>query len=630
MKKKQKNFGEVKLEEIRSPEELKGLSYEQLGSLAKEIRERIVDVVSKNGGHLASNLGIVEATLALHKVFDSPRDQIVFDVGHQCYAHKILTGRYEKFSSLRTFGGISGFTNPSESEHDPFYEGHCGTSISAAIGLASANALEKNGRHAVAVVGDGACTNGMIFEALNNCTGRKLDLVILLNDNEMSISKNVGGLPRYFSRIRTSEKYYSFRRGTMRFLQKIPLIGRGMYAMTRWFKVRLKRILAPDNIFENLGLDYIGAIDGHDIKKVCQALEEAKRRGGCVIVHIRTKKGKGYERAENAPELYHGTGCFDPAEGVSAAGKTSFSSVFGQIVCEEAKINEKVVAVTAAMCEGTGLKAFSKAFPERFFDVGIAEEHAVTFAGGLAKNGFKPVCAIYSTFIQRSVDQVFHDLAIQGLSAVFALDRAGFVPADGITHQGIYDFALFSSLPRTEIYSPETYDETRAAFRAAFDSDNIAAVRYPRGAENARTSESFLPFEGEELLRYTEGAENAETAVIAYGKVAANAAEAVARIRAKGGSVSVIKPIKLYPLDEEKLFALTAGAKRVFVVEEVAKSGCFGEKLAAAYAQNGINKKVKIRAIEGFVPHGSVAELYEKFSLSADRLEEELEAFMRE
>lgn len=621
MKKKQENFGAVKLEEIHSPEEIKGLTYEQLGALAQEIRERIVDVVSKNGGHLASNLGIVEATLALHKVFDSPRDQIVFDVGHQCYAHKLLTGRYEQFSSLRTFGGISGFTNPTESEHDPFYEGHCGTSLSAAIGLASANALENNGRHAVAVVGDGACTNGMIFEALNNCTGRKLDLVILLNDNEMSISKNVGGVPRYFSRIRTSKKYFSLRRGTMRFLRKIPLIGRGVYAMTRWFKVRLKRMFAPDNIFENLGLDYIGAIDGHNIKKVCQALEEAKRRGGCVVVHIRTKKGKGYEKAENAPDLYHGTGCFDPAEGVPTADKTSFSSVFGEIVSNEAKENGKLVAVTAAMCDGTGLKGFSKAFPDRFFDVGIAEEHAVTFAGGLAQKGFKPVCAIYSTFIQRSVDQVFHDLAIQGTSAVFALDRAGFVPADGITHQGIYDFSLFSALPRTEIYSPETYAEMKTAFSAAFVSNEIAVVRYPRGAQNAQTAERFLSWTGEALLRYTEGVEEAETVVITYGKVAANAAEAVARVRENGGSVGVIKPVKLYPIDAEKLLDLTANAKRVLVVEEGAKSGGFGEKLAATFAQNGVNKLVKIRAVEEFVPHGSVAELYEKFGFSVEQLE---------
>lgn len=617
------------LSEIRSPADIKGLSYDQLNTLAEEIRGEIIDVVSKNGGHLASNLGIVEATIALHKTFDSPKDKIVFDVGHQCYAHKLLTGRYETFGTLRSFGGVSGFLCPAESEHDVLYEGHCGTSVSAALGIAKANAMEGNDRYAVAVVGDGAFTNGMIFEALNNCADKQLRLVILLNDNEMSISRNVGGVSEYFSRIRTSKKYFTFKRRTEKALLHIPLLGKGMYALTRWFKQRVKRLVAPDNIFENLGLDYLGPLDGNDIEKVCEALEEAKRRKHCCIVHIRTKKGRGYPFAEKEPDKYHGTGAFDKEKGWQASGAVTFSDVFGEIVCRAAEQNDKVCAITAAMCEGTGLKRFAETHPDRFFDVGIAEEHAVTFAGGLAVRGFLPVCALYSTFSQRSFDQVFHDVALQGLPMILALDRCGFVPSDGVTHQGIFDVALFSSLPRVEIYSPENFDELRRAFASALASQKVTIVRYPKGGEEgAIPPGETVPFRGEDadgksgedaVIKYLPGTDEKETVVISYGKIASEAYAA-----AKNRGAGFIKLVKIFPLDEEGLFALTKSAKFVYVAEEGILSGGIGEKIASAFARAGKGTRVKVRAAEGFASHGTREDLLRSFGLTAAQMSEEL------
>ncbi|MBR2903272.1 MAG: 1-deoxy-D-xylulose-5-phosphate synthase, partial [Clostridia bacterium] len=386
--------------------QLKTLSDDQLKELAGEIRETIITTVSKNGGHLASNLGMVEATIALHRVFDSPKDKFVFDVGHQCYAHKLLTGRVEGFETLRQYGGTSGFCNPFESEHDVMYEGHCGTSLSAALGLAEANARQGKKDYVVAIVGDGALTNGMIYEALNNCAGKQLNLIILINDNEMSISKNVGGLPTHMSKIRTSQGYFNFKRRLQKGVGLIPLIGKGLNALFRKIKCGLKKIFVKNNLFEDMGLVYLGPVDGHDVRRLSVVLGEAKKKGRPCVVHMCTQKGCGYAYAEEKPENYHSVAPFEVDKGASSGG-SCFSTFVGEYVCQKADEDKKICAITAAMCDGTGLTKFSQLHPDRFYDVGIAEEHAVTFAGGLSVGGEKPVLFLYSTFAQRTFDQVF-------------------------------------------------------------------------------------------------------------------------------------------------------------------------------------------------------------------------------
>lgn len=604
-------------------EQLKTMSSSDLDVLCKELRSTIIETASKNGGHLASNLGVVELTVALHRVFNSPKDKFLFDVGHQCYAHKLLTGRAEGMERLRQKDGVSGFPNPTESEHDPLYEGHCGTSLSAALGIAEANRLQGKDDYAVAIVGDGALTNGMIYEALNNCAGKDLNLIIVINDNEMSISKNVGGLHRYLSRIRNSKRYFSFKKGFEVFLRKIPLIGKGLEKFFKRLKNRIRKSFLKDNLFEDMGLIYLGPIDGHNVEKLSTVLEEAKTRSAPCVVHVRTKKGYGYEFAEAHPENYHSVGKFDLEKGAEdLTQKDCFSNRIGSYVCQLAETDPSICAITAAMCDGTGLTQFAATYPERFFDVGIAEEHAVTFAGGLSASGLKPILFLYSTFAQRGFDQIFHDICIQGLPLVLAMDRSGIVSGDGITHQGIFDYSLFTTLPNVEIYSPESYEDLQSALQESLSSAGFSIVRYPKGQENV-AYEQELSFQKAEdgTYSYTAGVEKAEIVLISYGRISYEAYRALTILQ-NDYSVGFIKLKKIYPLDFSALETLTAGARQLHVVEEGMLSGGVGEKFAAYFGGKDTGKKVCISAITDYVRHGELQELIVECGLSGEQIAE--------
>lgn len=604
------------LQNIHSPEDIRGFSTEELQALASEIRTKIIDTVSANGGHLASNLGITEATIALHRHFHSPKDKIIFDVSHQCYAHKLLTGRYEQFHTLRKQGGISGFTNRTESEHDILTEGHSGASISAALGIAQANKLQGKDDYTVAVVGDGSLTNGMIYEALNNCAGKDLNLIIILNDNDMSISRNIGGLHDYLSKIRTSKRYYKLKKETERILKKIPVVGEPLLTGTKKLKDSTKRFFVNNNIFEDLGLIYLGPVDGHNFEKMDIVLEEAKSKHTCCIVHMVTKKGLGYSFSEEMPDKYHSTGVFDPLKGAQPSAANDNSAKVGKILCKEAEKDSRICAITAAMQDGTGLSAFAKAYPERFFDVGIAEEHAVTFASGLAVNGLKPVVFLYSTFAQRVYDQISHDIAIQKLPLVLAIDRAGLVPGDGVTHQGIFDYSIFSSVPNTEIYMPETDTELEEAFSAALSSEKISIVRYPKG----KYEKYDLPFgmiSHKGLLTYSENIKKTKTVVITAGRLAKNAAEAIALT---GKNIALIKLCKVFPLPIKEILSLTENAKNIYILEENYVHGGFAEKITSQIR----NKHVTVHAINGFVEHGSLDDLFQTCGFTQKQIAQKL------
>ena len=604
------------LEHIHSPADIKNLTREEYETLAKEIRQTIINTVSANGGHLASNLGMVEATIALHKHFDSPKDKIIFDVSHQCYAHKLLTGRYQDFSTLRQSEGISGFTNREESKHDILTEGHSGSSVSAALGIATAEKMKGSDAYTIAVLGDGSLTNGMIYEALNNCAGKNLNLIILLNDNDMSISRNIGGLHEYLSRIRTSKRYYRLKHRTEKILSAIPLVGKPILIGSKKLKDATKRFFVKNNIFEDLGLIYLGPVDGHNPEKLDIVLEEAKTKHTCCIVHMVTKKGLGYSLSENEPDKYHGVGAFDQKIGVTSASTETFSTKVGDILCETAQKEAKMCAITAAMCDGTGLAEFSKTYPDRFFDVGIAEEHAITFASGLAVNGMKPVVLLYSTFAQRIYDQLSHDVAIQKLPFILALDRAGLVPNDGITHQGIFDYNIFSTIPNTEIFSPETYDELKNAFSHGFASEKITVIRYPKGSYQSYEPAFPMIADGN-ALAYTKNIETAETVIVTFGRLTKTAHDA---IKLSEKNIALLKLIQLYPLDHKKIAHLLRNAKNIYFLEEGYRTGGVSEKLTA-YLQD---KNIKIHAIENFVEHGNLADLNTLCGFTAEKIAENL------
>lgn len=606
--------------------QIKEMSSDELLALSKDIRERIIHTVSQNGGHLASNLGMVEATIALHKTFDLDKDKIIFDVGHQCYTHKLLTGRGTQFGTLRQYNGLSGFCNRFESDYDVLNEGHCGTSISAALGIAEANKLQGSDVYTVAVVGDGALTNGMIYEALNNCADKQLKLIILINDNEMSISRNVGGLHSYLSSIRTSKRYFSFKRTFEGMLNHIPLIGKGLAKAFRTLKNFFKKWFLKNTLFEDIGLIYLGPVDGNNIEKLSTVLEEAKKRQSPCVVHMRTIKGLGYKHAEEHPELYHSVGVFDVEKGVTASNTNTFSQVAGENVCRLAAENDKVCAITAAMCDGTGLTEFSHKYPERFFDVGIAEEHAVTFASGLAVNGMKPILMLYSTFSQRVYDQIFHDICIQRLPMILALDRCGIVPGDGITHQGIFDYSLFSSLPNATILSPESYRDVNDAFERALTNDGLSIIRYPKGSEciDYEKETAFLEDEAN-FCSYTQNVSSAEIVIITYGRISYQAYRASELLKSKY-SIGIIKLKQILPLNYNLIDRLTLNAKLIYVVEEAIFSGGVGEKLSANLKKD--NKTVFVRAIEDYIEHGSMKDLLEHCKLTDKQLAAEISAKM--
>lgn len=608
-------MSEKYLKNIKSPADIKSMSYKQLNELAAEIREVLIDTVSKTGGHLASNLGVVELTLAMHRQFDSPKDKFVWDVGHQAYTHKLLTGRYDRFSTLRQEGGISGFCRPDESEHDMFYSGHSSTAASSALGLSTANSMRGNKNTVVAVVGDGSMTGGMFYEALNNAGRTHSRLIIVLNDNEMSISENVGSMARYLAVVRAKPEYYRMKAGTEKVLRHIPVVGEALSDAAFNLKSALKRLIYSESWFEDLGLHYIGPIDGHNIQQLCEAFDMAKRYDKPVLLHINTLKGKGYDFAERAPEQFHGISKFDINTGEPLSSGTSFSSVFGDIMCDFASCDDRVCAVTAAMSIGTGLDRFSNEHKDRFFDIGIAEEHAVAFSLGLAKSGFVPVFAVYSTFLQRCFDQLLHDAALQKQKMVIAIDRAGFVGEDGETHQGVFDVSMLRSVPDITVYSPSTYEGLRHAMQQAIYSDsNLVAVRYPRGAQRA-LPESIQPtFADFDVF----GDENAEKAIVTYGRTFSACAFAYERLEAEGESVKLIKLNRIIPVCSEAVKA-AADCKTVCFIEEGVRRGGVGEGFLLELSDNGFNGKYNLRAVEdGFVKQASVESLLHKYGFDED------------
>ncbi len=587
------------LQGINSPTDLKALPEDKLPALAAEIRQYLAYRVRENGGHLASNLGVVELTMAIHRVFSTPHDHVIFDVGHQSYVHKLLTGRKERFDTLRECGGISGFTKRAESEHDAFGAGHSSTAISAAIGMAQADALSGSDAYTVAVVGDGALTGGLAYEGLNNCR-RGLRLVIVINENEMSISPNTGRLSEHLSHIRTSKEYLWTKSVAAGTLHHVPLLGRPIYRALRRAKRRVKHLFYKENLFEHMGIRYRGPIDGNDIEGVIASLEYAKRLGTSVILHVKTKKGMGDSEAEASPDLYHGL----PPNGKSSDIPT-FSDTFGHILCELAKGDERICAITAAMSHGTGLEPFRTAHPRRFFDVGIAEGHAVTFAAGMAAGGKRPVVAVYSTFLQRAYDNVLHDAALQSLPVILAVDRAGFNSGDGATHHGVYDVSLLSTMRGVRIFTPVTGAGIAASLQASLAAGGVAAIRYPAGSPDKAVLAAFYSAGTDEGARPTvraweSGAAPALT-VVTHGRIVAEALRAAKELYSNGIAVRILLCEYIAPYDAlaGELVPLLVGDHLLFYEEEI-RAGGFGENLAAALRARGAlrNKKYGILAAE--------------------------------
>jgi len=602
------------LDKIKSPADIKTLSDNELSVLVGEIREKIISTVSENGGHLASNLGTVELTLALHRVFDCPREKIIFDVGHQCYTHKLITGRADSFSTLRQYGGISGFTNRDESEYDAVTAGHSGSSVSAALGVASAEALKGSDAFTVAVVGDGSFTNGMIYEALNNCSGRALRLVIVLNDNGMSISENVGALPKYLSRISTSEGYFNFKCILKKTFSRIPLVGRYLVGFSQMIKNGVKRLLSRDNLFESLGLEYLGPVDGNDIEKLTTVFREAKSRSECTVVHIRTKKGLGYTYAEEDPGSFHSASPFDIDSGKGSNAGMSFTRAVSDTLCTIAENDRRVVAVSAAMTDGVGFDGFADLYPDRFFDVGIAEEHAIAFCGGLALAGLRPICALYSTFSQRVYDQIFHDVVLQKVPMTLLFSHAGLVPGDGITHQGLFDVPLFSSIPNIRIFSPDSYSELSLLMADSVGSSSVDIIRYPKGKEAVYDRGAFE--RNGDVFSYVP--DGAEAVIITYGRITA---EAYAASKLSSHKVGVVRVSRLLPLPIDEILSALGGVPFVYVLEEGMRRGGFCERLTAHFTERGYCPKVVIHAVNGeFVPHGDNASLAHRFGFEADEI----------
>jgi len=606
------------LPKIHSPADLRALPKEALPQLAGEIRETLIETVSRTGGHLASNLGVVELTMALHLCFDSPRDSLVWDVSHQSYTHKLLTGRCESFSTLRQSGGLSGFTCPAESEHDLFAAGHASTSVSSALGLAEAKQLQNDPHFSVAVLGDGALTGGLVYEALNNAqrlrngavrTGAKL--VVVLNDNEMSISRNVGGLSRYLGRVvRARPAYRQAKRRIERALRHIPLIGDALAMFAGRVKRFVKRVLTGTTIFEELGLDYIGPVDGHDIPRLRAALESAKLTQRPALVHVRTVKGRGLPCAEAAPELYHGIGKFDleTGEPIVPSGST-YTDIFAQELCNLADENPAICAVTAAMAMGAGLDLFAASHPNRFFDVGIAEAHAVTFAAGMARQGLRPVTAIYSTFLQRAFDQLLHDAALQDLPLTLAVDRAGFVGADGATHHGLYDVAFCAAIPGAVVWSPATADDLRVALRNALICKTLQLIRYPRDVLREPPGTLPLLHSCETFDIYGDAA--SARAIVTYGRLFFEACQVP--------DVKILKLKRVHPLDMQAIESVLP-CQRIDFYEEGMRTGGAGERFGLGLLERRWPGKFTLSAVDGFARHAPVEELLAEYGLNAEAM----------
>ncbi len=595
------------LDTIKKPDDIKKLDEKQTEQLCKELREELVKTVSKTGGHLASNLGAVELTVALHKNFNLPKDKIVFDVGHQCYIHKMLTGRLDKMETLRQMGGISGFPRPDESEYDAFIAGHASNSVSAAFGISEAKREKKDNGYVVAVVGDGAISGGLIYEGLNNAGRSKDNLIVVLNDNKMSISKNVGAMSRYLAKVRSRSSYHRFKVGTEKVLGHIPFIGRKLVRFAVKIKKALKGMFYTSTIFEDLGFVYLGPIDGHNLKKLDYMIKLAKNEQKPVLLHINTVKGKGYHPAEKTPNVFHGIGSFDIETGETADSLPNFSDEFGKALLGFAENDKRICAITAAMKESTGLEEFSKQFKSRFYDVGIAEGHAVTFASGLASGGMIPFFAVYSTFLQRAYDMIIHDAALQNLKVILAIDRAGIVGADGETHQGVFDVSFLNAIPNVTIYSPATFAELRFDMKKAIYNENgVVAIRYPRG------NEVMLKNELKPADYYVLGNKKSDTVIVSYGREIGEVLKANETL-----NVKIVHFNKIKPIDKNAILEI-AKAKKVYVFEEGMKSGGFAQTIAEKIFEKGFSGVFSITAIEKFVAHSTVAQALEKLSLDAN------------
>ena len=605
------------LEKIHKENDIKNLSPEELTMLADEIRQFLIEKISVTGGHLASNLGVVELTMALHLVFDLPQDKLIWDVGHQAYTHKLLTGRKAGFDELRKYGGMSGFPKRKESECDAFDTGHSSTSISAGLGYVAARELQGGTHSVVSIIGDGSMTGGMAYEALNNASRLKSNFIIVLNDNNMSISENVGGMSQYLNGLRTAQAYTGLKKGVEDTLKKIPGKGdRIIYHMKRT-KSGIKQLFVPGMFFEDMGITYLGPVDGHDIHKLTRILNEAKRVDHAVLVHVMTKKGKGYVPAEENPSRFHGTGPFDIPSGTAVGKKAtdSYTDVFSKVLADIGKQDEKVVAITAAMADGTGLARFAKMFPQRFFDVGIAEEHAMTFAAGLAAGGLKPVFAVYSSFLQRAYDQILHDVCIQNLPVVFAIDRAGLVGSDGETHQGIFDLSYLSSIPNMHIMAPKNKWELSDMLKYAVEFDGPIALRYPRGEAYDGLKEYRRPIEyGKSEVIYEEE----DIALLAVGNMVKIAEQVRKNLKEIGYSCTLVNARFVKPIDTEVLDMLSADHKLLVTMEENVRSGGYGEKVMDYVVEQELPVKLlNISLPDEYVEHGNVALLYEEVGIDA-------------
>ena len=621
------------LETINAPADVKALSLDELKQLAEEIRQFLISVISKTGGHLAPNLGVVELSLALHRVFSTPEDKIVFDVGHQSYIHKIITGRREQFPTLRQYGGLSGFPKRSESEHDAFGTGHSSTSISAALGMAVARDLQGKDYNVVAVIGDGSMTGGMAFEALNNAGTLHKKMIVVLNDNEMSISKNVGAMSEYLYQLRTGETYNKIKHDIEGWLKNMEF-GTDVLKAIRRLKGSVKYLMVPTSIFEELGFTYLGPVDGHDLQGLTEVLQAAKKIDGPVLVHVLTKKGKGYKPAEESPNKFHGTGPFEIATGKKIANPNApitYTEVFGKTLTELANEDKEIIGITAAMPDGTGMSTFAKAHPERFFDVGIAEQHAVTSAAGAAAAGMKPVAAIYSTFLQRAYDSVLHDICMQKLHVTLCLDRAGLVGDDGYTHHGVFDYAYLRSMPEMTIMAPKDENELRHMLKTAVDYDGPVSVRYPRGSGvGVEINEPMhsLPIGKAEVLR-----EGKNVCLWAIGSMVQSALQVAAKLAEQGISAGVVNMRFAKPLDKELLLAHAAQYGKIVTLEEGALQGGVGSAVLETLNEAQILQQCRVLTLgipDEFVLHGDKKLLMKDLGLDVDAIVAKTIAMVKE
>ncbi|HJB06845.1 MAG TPA: 1-deoxy-D-xylulose-5-phosphate synthase [Candidatus Enterocloster faecavium] len=614
------------LERIKGPEDLKELSPEEIGTLAEEIRSFLIEKISRTGGHLASNLGVVELTIAIFLSFRLPEDKVIWDVGHQSYTHKILSGRMEEFDELRQYGGMSGFPKRKESPYDSFDTGHSSTSISAGLGIAQARDIQGKDYKVAAIIGDGALTGGMAYEALNNAARMKKNFIIILNDNKMSISENVGGMSRYLNGLRTGSGYNDLKKNVADALERLPVFGNPIIDKIKRTKNSIKQLFIPGMLFENMGITYLGPVDGHNVQALCKVLREAQKLDHSVLVHVMTKKGKGYGPAEKNPSRFHGVEPFDIATGKPLAEKKypSYTQVFSRKLCQLAREHKELVAVTAAMPDGTGLSAFAKEFPDRFFDVGIAEAHAVTSAAGMAAAGLKPVVAVYSSFLQRAYDQILHDVCIQNLPVIFAVDRAGLVGSDGETHQGIFDYSYLTSIPGMTVMAPKNLWELRAMLEFAVDHQGPVAIRYPRGQAYRGLKEFMKPVvygQGEMLY------EEKDIALLAVGSMVSTAEHIREKLKERGSSCSLANGRFVKPFDRGLVDRLARKHSRLVTLEENVLQGGFGLAVTAYIHKHYPQVRVLNVALpDAYVEHGNVSVLRSALGIDSDSIIRRMES----